>query len=58
MTSWRWRGLQGKHRHGFDYGFDPKMGEAIGAATERAEGILLGRTTYEMFEPALDHRVL
>ena len=36
----------------FDYGFDPKMGEAIGAVTERCRGILLGRTTYEMFEPA------
>ena len=36
----------------FEYGFDPKMGEAIGAVTERSRGILLGRTTYEMFEPA------
>jgi dihydrofolate reductase len=36
----------------FDYGFDPKMGEAIGAFTDSSEGILLGRTTYEMFEPA------
>jgi dihydrofolate reductase len=34
----------------FSYGFDPKMGEAIGAATGRARGILLGRKTYEMFE--------
>jgi dihydrofolate reductase len=32
------------------YGFDPKMGEAIGAVTGGARGILLGRTTYEMFE--------
>jgi dihydrofolate reductase len=40
----------------FDYGFDPKMGEAIGAATGRATGILLGRTTYEMFEPAWSTR--
>jgi dihydrofolate reductase len=40
----------------FDYGFDPKMGEAIGAFTERSEGILLGRTTYEMFEPAWSTR--
>src|SRR2546423_10499548 len=40
----------------FDYGFDPKMGEAIGALTERAAGILLGRTTYEMFEPAWSTR--
>ena len=38
------------------YGFDPKMGEAIGAATERCRGILLGRKTYEMFEPAWSTR--
>jgi dihydrofolate reductase len=40
----------------FEYGFDPKMGEAIGAFTERCRGILLGRTTYEMFEPAWSAR--
>jgi dihydrofolate reductase len=40
----------------FDYGFDPKMGEAIGALTARSSGILLGRTTYEMFEPAWSTR--
>src|SRR3954462_13926194 len=40
----------------FDYGFDPKMGEAIGALTERSGGILLGRPTYEMFEPAWSTR--
>jgi dihydrofolate reductase len=40
----------------FDYGFDPKMGEAIGAATGSSSGILLGRTTYEMFEPAWSTR--
>ncbi len=39
-----------------DYGFDPGMGEAIGAVTERSRGILLGRTTYEMFEPAWSTR--
>jgi dihydrofolate reductase len=32
-----------------EYGFDPKMGEALGAVTERCRGILLGRTTYEGF---------
>jgi dihydrofolate reductase len=42
----------------FDYGFDPQMGEAIGAATERSAGILLGRTTYEMFEPAWSTRTV
>jgi dihydrofolate reductase len=40
----------------FDYGFDPQMGEAIGAVTERCRAILLGRTTYEMFEPAWSTR--
>jgi dihydrofolate reductase len=40
----------------FDYGFDPRMGEAILAVTQRARGILLGRTTYEMFEPAWSTR--
>src|SRR5262249_48318390 len=42
----------------FDYGFDPKMGEAIGAVTAAAGGILLGRTTYEMFEPAWSTRTV
>jgi dihydrofolate reductase len=42
----------------FDYGFDPQMGEAIGAATQRSRGILLGRTTYEMFEPAWSTRTV
>jgi dihydrofolate reductase len=42
----------------FDYGFDPKMGEAIGAVTERSRGILLGRTTYEMFEPGWSTRTV
>ena len=42
----------------FDYGFDPKMGEAIGALTERSRGILLGRTTFEMFEPAWSTRTV
>ena len=40
----------------FDFGFDPKMGEAIAALTGRAGGILLGRTTYEMFEPVWSRR--
>ena len=42
----------------FDYGFHPKMGEAIGALTERSEAILLGRTTYEMFAPAWSTRTV
>jgi dihydrofolate reductase len=42
----------------FEYGFHPKMGEAIGAVTERSEGILLGRTTFEMFAPAWSTRTV
>ena len=42
----------------FDYGFDPKMGEAIGAVCEKSTGILLGRNTYEMFEPAWSTRTV
>jgi dihydrofolate reductase len=40
----------------FEYGFAPEMGSRIGALTERAKGILLGRTTYEMFEPVWSKR--
>jgi len=40
----------------FDFGFDPKMGEEIAALTGRSGAILLGRTTYEMFEPAWSAR--
>src|SRR5487761_365475 len=40
----------------FEYGFDPKMGEAIAGAMGGCEGILLGRTTYQMFEPAWSTR--
>src|SRR3954470_16770952 len=42
----------------FEYGFDPAMGEAIAAFTGRSSGILLGRTTYEMFEPAWSTRTV
>jgi dihydrofolate reductase len=42
----------------FEYGFDPKMGEALAAVTGRCQGILLGRTTYEMFEPAWSTRTV
>src|SRR5579864_6670123 len=42
----------------FEYGFDPKMGEAIAASMAGCEGILLGRTTYEMFEPAWSQRTV
>ena len=42
----------------FDYGFDPKMGEVLGALTERCRGVLLGRNTYEAFEPAWSTRTV
>jgi dihydrofolate reductase len=42
----------------FEYGFDPQMGERIGAVTARSRGILLGRTTFEMFEPAWSTRTV
>src|SRR5437870_11479935 len=40
----------------FEFGFDPKMGEAIAELTGRSRAILLGRNTYEMFEPAWSTR--
>src|SRR5436853_4620472 len=42
----------------FDYGFDPKMGEAIAASMAGCRGILLGRTTFEEFEPAWSQRTV
>jgi len=36
----------------FEYGFHPKMGERISAAMATSKAILLGRVTYQMFEPA------
>ena len=36
----------------FEFGFDPRMGETLGAITGAAGTILLGRSTYEMFAPA------
>ena len=40
----------------FEFGFDPKMGEAIGGMTAESNAILLGRTTFEMFAPAWSTR--
>lgn len=40
----------------FDYGFLPGMEKVVGEVTGRCQGILLGRTTYEMFEPAWSTR--
>jgi dihydrofolate reductase len=42
----------------FDYGFLPQMEKALGAVTDRSRAILLGRTTYEMFEPAWSTRTV
>jgi dihydrofolate reductase len=42
----------------FDYEFLPEMEEVVGAVTGRCQGILLGRTTYEMFEPAWSTRTV
>jgi dihydrofolate reductase len=42
----------------FDYEFLPEMEAAIGAVTRRCNGILLGRATYEMFEPAWSVRTV
>ena len=42
----------------FQFGFDPRMGEAIGRVTASSDRILLGRTTYEMFEPAWSKRTV
>jgi dihydrofolate reductase len=41
-----------------EYDFLPEMEKAIGAVTDRCRGILLGRTTYEMFEPAWSTRTV
>jgi dihydrofolate reductase len=42
----------------FDYGFLPEMETSLGAVTDRCQGILLGRNTYEMFEPAWSTRTV
>lgn len=34
----------------FDFEFNDRMAEVLGALTDRSRGILLGRRTYEMFE--------
>jgi dihydrofolate reductase len=40
----------------FDFGFDPAMGQDIGSLMSSCDAILLGRNTYEMFEPAWSSR--
>ena len=41
-----------------EFGWDPAMGETLGAITGAASTILLGRTTYEMFAPAWRDRTV
>ena len=41
-----------------EFGFDPAMAGPLAAVTGRAAGILLGRTTYQMFEPAWSTRTV
>ena len=42
----------------FDYPFTPGMEQVMSAVTGRSNGILLGRTTYQMFEPAWSTRTV
>ena len=41
-----------------DYGFPDDLAASIGALTAPAQGILLGRTTFEMFAPAWSTRTV
>ncbi len=41
-----------------DYEFLPEMEAAIGAVTDRSEGILLGRKTFEMFSKSWSKRTV
>ena len=41
-----------------DYRFTPAMERVLAAFTSRCRGILLGRTTYQMFEPAWSRRTV
>jgi dihydrofolate reductase len=41
-----------------DYGFPEDLAASIGAITAPADGILLGRTTFEMFAPAWSTRTV
>jgi dihydrofolate reductase len=36
----------------FEFGFDPRMGEAIGSIVGTCRALLLGRKTFELFAPA------
>lgn len=49
-------GVNEDPRWTMDYGFDPGMGQMISGLMADARTILLGRNTYEMFEPAWSTR--
>ena len=49
-------GVVGDQSWSFDYSFNPKMGEAIGAIMGSSQAILLGRRTYQEFAPAWSTR--
>jgi dihydrofolate reductase len=51
-------GVVDEPRWSFDYEFLPGMERVLGAVTDRCNGILLGRRTYEMFEPAWSTRTV
>ncbi|HWM09663.1 MAG TPA: dihydrofolate reductase family protein [Solirubrobacteraceae bacterium] len=42
----------------FDYGFADELGVALSKVTDNCKGILLGRRTFEMFEPAWSTRTV
>jgi dihydrofolate reductase len=39
-----------------EYGFDPRMGGAIGGIMQRSKALLMGRNTYELFAPSWSAR--
>src|SRR5262245_8133317 len=41
-----------------DFGFTPRMGELVGGVMGDSTALLLGRTTYQMFEPAWSSRTV
>jgi dihydrofolate reductase len=51
-------GVIDEPRWSFAYGFADGMGERLSAVTDRCQGILLGRRTYEMFEPSWSRRTV
>ena len=53
-----WSGVIDAPTWSFDYEFVPGMERVLGAVTDRSRGIVLGRTTYEMFEPSWSTRTV